>query len=477
MEKLPNELLEVIFGFTDQKTKLGILCVCKRFNQIISKSLTLMEDVGSNLTVNFEKVNWKDGLVSDGRYLLDLNVLLESQRRYQHIKMLNLQTIPTKDIEARISTIVHNMGQHLRDLTIEATQINFKCLSEMTKKFRQLKNVKFILACKEYYFMPGTFEMSFDVEDMHLFLNNLETMRNLELEFFCHYNLSRDIFPRDYSDVIRYQLESFKVNRIQLNQNFLNFLLMQTRLQHLDISSSFFSPGTTLNDLFAVLVQLKDLKSVNLQIYGVTAVTDEQHLFSGESKIKSLSCMILTHTEESHKEFYLKKFIESMSNLESLKFSTEYTEPRKLDWINHLQKLRTLELIDCKPDVLQYIYLDHLETLKIQMGPIQNFTKNLANLWISFFERHPHIRILHLNGLPIDKNFLLHFCKVLSDLESLSVEISDAETAKLILEFFHKLKFAKLFLNDNISDEIENLFMRSSFNVNRTFHYLECMKS
>jgi hypothetical protein len=476
MEKLPNELLEVIFDYTDGKTKVRIFCICKRFCEIIMNSLTLMKDIGRNLTVNFENVDWKDGVMSEGENLLSLSALAESQRRFQHLKLVNIQKLPEQNMETDIAYIVQNLGRHLTDLTIEATQINFKALERVADNFQQLKTIKITLTCKEHYTVPETFETNFDVEEFHRFLNTLKSIKNLDLEFYCHYNISRDIFPQDFCNLVQYQLESFKVSRIQLNKNFLKFLTMQKNLKRLEIYTSFFTPDTTLNDLFGVLLKMNELKSVNIQIYGVTVVKDDTPIQQVDSKIQSLSCMILTHTDESHKEFYLEKFIENLSNLESLRFSTEYTEARNLAWINNLSKLRQLELIDCKPDVVQNINLPNLEILKIKMGPIQSLTKDLTDLWNSFFERHPRIKILHLTGLPIEKDFLLNFCKILSEIEYINAKIFEADTAKLMLEFFPKLKYAKLFVDDSIFDETEKLFLRSNFYVNRKFYFLECTK-
>lgn len=478
MENLPNELLEDIFKHLDRKTKLKMFLISKQYNEIMSCSTALMMDVGKNLTINFEKLDWTDDIVRAGDRYLDIQVLLKTNRRYQHLKLVNLYGTTISFYEQKIAKIFETFQYNLKELEIESSRIDFTFLLKASKAnfFKELRNLKLFLTCKEYYFTSSNFEINFNVTDFHKFLNRLEKLENLQLDFFCHYNGYRDVFVEDVSAAVEYQLKSLKISRIKINGNFLKYLKLQKHLIKFEILNSIFEDGTTLNDLFEVLMSLGRLKRVNLQIYGITVVTDEC-LSCYNSSIETLTCIILTHNQRDQREFYLKKFVSHLPNLQKFKFSTEYSNPKSLTWLNQLQNLRELELMDCKPSIINSLHLKQLQYLKFHVGTGDSFKSNLAKQWIQFFQRHPTIKSLHLNGILIDKKFLLRFCKLLGAIETLTVEIADAETAEIIIEFFQKLKFAKLVsLNDAHLDQIEKLFQRSSFNVNRKFRYLECMK-
>lgn len=87
MDNLPDDMLIEIFSYLDVKSKLRITRVCRRFNDVISSNLKLMQ--GFQLNLKFYVISRRSNVVKRAR-LLNFGQLLNSNRKYQNLRITHL---------------------------------------------------------------------------------------------------------------------------------------------------------------------------------------------------------------------------------------------------------------------------------------------------------------------------------------------------------------------------------------------------
>jgi hypothetical protein len=87
MELLPDDALIDVFKYLDVKSKLNLMRVCSRFDDVISNSMKLMQNI--KVEMKFYIINKRADVVKRAR-LFNWNPILSSERKYQNLKITHL---------------------------------------------------------------------------------------------------------------------------------------------------------------------------------------------------------------------------------------------------------------------------------------------------------------------------------------------------------------------------------------------------
>jgi hypothetical protein len=326
MEILPTELWIKIFKILDVESKLDLTLVCRRFKTIIEDSPELMK----NIKLFFERKkppNYVQQMASsfpdiveevennERKSELGLNTLMQSTRKYQHIRshidydethesiynkfgchlksiemkgslskttlnkiFVNLQSIESATIdlavETRMSMISNpdiSIPQIFPNLEyLEVIQGADESLELFRKSSRKLKNLKFNQSWSEFFELENLNELL--VECKHL--KFLSMPKNV---------VATELFTTDFLEQVEFQLKELVIEDIVLQTdnsriNFLSFIDAQSELELIDLRDSGVVFNRRFSNFFEVLLRKEKLKTIRLDM-GNFVIEDQERPF------------------------------------------------------------------------------------------------------------------------------------------------------------------------------------------------------
>jgi hypothetical protein len=435
MDSLPDEVLEEIFKHINLKDLLNLTLVCKRFNEIISRSwfsitqkdilvihchsdywlkksniigFTTLERKCPKLKLygfsdieNYQSqkqrflgilralrafgINITSLKIPDGEISLDIfNEILKTM---PNISQLSFGKFAEIRIHVLMDAIEQQTLQNLR--TLKFTYATSSCL-EILSQVKSIETVKLAnySAFLKRYFEPGndlksvvsymdnvqkilTRRSQFSITSFKNFLMNQEKLKFLELVNFSEQKLFKYLLRGRF----RFELETFAFK----------FQECQYSLE-----SNFFET------LVESSLALKNLKTLELEF-------NIEKLFVNFKKFNStIEILKLTvgFGNPIHFRVFLENLIKALPNVskfsvETRKIDSEFPNLGREDicYINDLQNLEELTIKRCSLDTMSYTTLPCLETLSLFIDHDHLLVDHSEN-FMHFLGRHPDIRVL-----------------------------------------------------------------------------------
>lgn len=488
MDSLPSEVLEEIFKCVGLKTLLQLTLVCKRFNEIISRSWFTITKKDS-IVIHCHSDYWLTRLNDD----LGFTTL---ERKCPKLKLYGFSDIEDyQGQKQRFSGILRALrifGIHITSLKIPDGEISLDIFNEILRTMPNLSQLSFgkFAEIRLHVLMDAIEQITFQSLRTLKFtyassscLEILKKVKHVETVKLVNFStfLKKYFEPGcELKSVVSYMDNVRKIlaRRSQFSTpSFKDFLMNQEKLKCLELinvserkilkflfrgkfrfeletfvfkfeeSQSYLEPN-----FFEVLVEsslaIKSLKTLNLEF-------NVEKLFSSFRKVNpNIETLKLTvgYGNAAHFRIFLENLVKMTPNvtkfsIETRKYDSEYPNLERADicCLNDLQCLEDLSIKRGSLDSMTYTTLPCLETLSIfidQNHLLVDYSENFMH----FLGRHPEIRTLKFESDYYLSHEVLE--KILFQkpyLEVLKLPVFSLEAVQIITDYCEDL--LELYLN------------------------------
>lgn len=204
IERLSEEILEKILLSVPDYEIPSLTLVCKKFNNVISNSVKLM---------NSFEVQWQKNKQ------LDMRPLFKSARKYRKISVID-----TSGIKANLQEFLSNHSRSLTSISF------YECTMTSTELKNVLENVPKLI---DFNCCEVNFEVDCDVSSVEL-----KHLKNMELMYMYGDGFAGIVEFFSGVEIERFQYEdNFEMNEEE-TERFRDFLMSQRKLKRLSLTSN-----------------------------------------------------------------------------------------------------------------------------------------------------------------------------------------------------------------------------------------------
>lgn len=502
MEELPNEILVAIFSFLESKVKVTVSLVCKRFYHLVADSSILMNEVGKNIQLNCR-------LLQESEYKSKFGLISNSCRKYQHLTIANLrnefaeslleflkafgQSLKFLEVNGEISVdnlskVLHcfpNLEKlYLYNLEVQnGSEVlaenfwpnlkSFKCSRGAIKAFEIIMKSDKLKEIRAEQYRP----QDINVTKLEEFLLAQKDLRDLEILNFRQSAL----FEKCDLQKVQFKLKSLKIQNFLPKTNkdhLMKFLHTQNELNTLTIEYDCLPPPGFFDDLFLFIFGSPKISTLRIYSYQQIGLLNYSIFGTINPNIEYFYFSMINGTPATPPKLLMELFSRVLPNLKKFDFYLLPLIVTKEDiaTLNQLNKLQDLSVNSCKKDVIKYLQLESLESLRLHFED-----KLVANLisddWTLFFKNHPKLRVLKLYD-ELNEDILLQMTLNLPELAHLEMEVYSSLSAKIVVENCKNLHYVKFYIKETSTakDEICRLFNDAGFNVEQDYDSVYCTR-
>ncbi|KAG5668366.1 hypothetical protein PVAND_016307 [Polypedilum vanderplanki] len=376
METLPEDVLIEIFNYLSSKDVLASTLVCKRFNDIISNSITLL----NKFEVNFNRKKINNEWIGSRNYQ---KIKIEPQAFLHFLPIV--KTIINDVTTLSLATIFSNqpgkwppdendikelllMTKNLKNLKVKFSRVKIKQNKDKIKLKLNLDSLKIIggdeflllfhdCQVKKFSFTTFNYNVS---NELKKFLLNQEN-----LEYFDMSSVSCGLFQDNFLLTAKFQLKKIKFGQIPDDEKeiFIKFLIKHEK------TLKEFEMNSCDDKIVEILSKFKNLKCLT--------INSERKIFP-DVKMDNIEKLTILQCANFNCDWS-----EKFPNLIELKL----VGPKECEGLKKLNKLRTLEIhraVDIPQIEIPQVKKLILNDVKCQKFPSPfNFeTQNLEELFV-----------------------------------------------------------------------------------------------